>query len=128
MDGPPLELKYDGPSQIGWAPGFVKSKTDGENAAVWSQIRCDPKKKKKVFTKISTVFPSNMSTCRDPANDIVYPCDFDGPFITQCNLDGSPLELMGPLNTMGPEVIDPLCPLSRRPCLQAAPKYLTLFY
>ena len=38
LDGPPLELKYDGPPQIGWAPGFVKSKTDGENAAAWSQI------------------------------------------------------------------------------------------
>ena len=38
LDGPPLELKYDGPPQIGWAPGFVKSKANGENAAAWSQI------------------------------------------------------------------------------------------
>ena len=53
-------------------------------------------KKKRVFTEILTVRS--------------YPCDFDGPFITQCNLDGPPLELMGPLNTMGPGVIVPPCP------------------
>ena len=95
--------------------GFVRSKIDGENAAVWSEKWCDLKKKrsfpkfqrffqpkssdlknKKVFSKISTVFPVEIK---------LLSCDFN-----QCHLDGPPLELMSPLNSMGPRVIVPPAP------------------
>ena len=42
-----------GPAQICRISGFVKPKIYGKNAAVWSEKRCDlKKKKKKVFTEI----------------------------------------------------------------------------
>ena len=63
--------------------------------------------KKKVFSEISSLYPAEIK---------LFACDFDGPFTSQCHLDGPPLELMGPLKFMGPEVIVPPCPPSRRPC------------
>ena len=44
-----------GPTQICRISGFVKSNIDGENAVVWSEKRCDLKKK--VFTEMLTDFP-----------------------------------------------------------------------
>ena len=35
-----------GPAQIWRISGLVKSQTDGENAAVWSKMWCDLKKKR----------------------------------------------------------------------------------
>ena len=87
-----------GPAQMWRNCGFVKSKTDGENAADG---------KKKVFSEISTVFQAKIK---------LFACDFDGPFTSQCHLDGPPLELMGPLmgplKSLGSGVIVPPAPLS----------------
>ena len=33
----PGTISGPGPAQISWISGFVKSKIDGENAAVWSE-------------------------------------------------------------------------------------------
>ena len=50
--GPPRAKRGQGPAQICRISGFVKPKIYGKNAAVWSEKRCDLKKKKKVFTEI----------------------------------------------------------------------------
>ena len=59
-------------------------------------------KKKKVFSEISSLYPAEIK---------LFARDFDGPFTSQCHLDGPPLELMGPLKSMGPGVIVPPAPL-----------------
>ena len=61
---------------------------------------------KKVFSEISTVFPAEIK---------LFACDFDGSFISQCHLDGPPLEFMGPLKSMGPGIIVPPAHPARRP-------------
>ena len=43
--------------------------------------------KKKVFSEISSLYPAKIK---------LFACDFDRPFTSQCLLDGSPLEFMGP--------------------------------
>ena len=99
-----------GPAQIWRNSGLVKSKIGGEKAALWSEKWCDLQKKK-VFTEILTIFPAEI---RWSAKDIrLFTCNYDGPFTSQCHLDGPLLELMGP------EVILPLPP-SRRPWLSVA--------
>ena len=82
-------------AQIWRNSGFVESKIDGENAAVWSEKWCDLQtKRKKAFTKNLTVFPVEIRW--SPKKKV-----FDlHMLIFQCHFDGPPLDLMDPL--LGP--------------------------
>ena len=77
-----------GPSQIWRISGFVKSKTDGENGAVWSEKRGDLQRKKKGLHRNSNGFSGS------PKKKKVFRLHM---LISQCHFDGPPLELMGPL-------------------------------
>ena len=96
-----------GLAQICRNSGSVKSKIDlnfyQKQRFFWPKLGDPPQKK--VFTEISTVFLAEMR--RSPKKIILLTCDFDELFISQCHLDGPPLEFMGPLNSMGPGVIVP---------------------
>ena len=114
------------PAQIWRISGFVKSKTDGENAAVWSEKWCDLQKKK-VFTEIQTVFPVEIRW--SPKKKKGLQTSHAGLSVS---FQWSPLELMGPLKqtvfmplkSMGPlslsGVIVSPCPPSRRPSSDAS--------
>ena len=91
------------PAQMWRNCGFVKSKTDGENAVVWSEKWCDLKKKKN-----STVFPAEIKWS-PKQNKTVY-MRLRWAFHFSMSFGWAPLELMGP------GVIVPPSPLpSRRP-------------
>ena len=51
-----------------------------------NDVTSKKKKKEKVFSEISTVFPAEIK---------LFACDFDGPITSQCHLDGPP-KLHGP--------------------------------
>ena len=95
-DGPPqtglalsrAQTWCDGPPQIGWAPGFVisKKKRSSPKFRLFFRPKSSDLQKKRSSPKFR-MFPPPKK---------VDPCDFEGPFVTQCNLDGPSLELMGP--------------------------------
>ena len=116
MDGPPLELKYDvmGPLKLDGPPVLWSPKqTEKMLAAVWSQIWCDLQKqkqkkniKKRSSPKFRLFFGRNqVISIKEKEKKRSSPKfrifsgrnqvlsnkkKFDGPFITQCNLDGPP--------------------------------------
>ena len=108
----------------------------------WMGSRFCDLQKKKVFTEISTVFPAEIKwSPKKKRSSLKFRLFFSppkkwstlaismAPFITQCNLDGPPLELMGPLNTMGPGSLSPPASPSRRPCSRKVEsKYLSVKY
>ena len=85
-----------GPAQICQISGFVKSKIYEKKAAVWSEKRCDLKKKK-VFTEIETVFPAKLR--RSPKKKV----------FTVTKTNDLP-EANGPPKHHGPRVIVPPAP------------------
>ena len=103
-----------------WARGQLKY--DGFPVSLVRKMMWSPKKTKKVFTEILTVFPVEIRCSqKKKKKKKVFRLHM---LISQCHFDGPPLELMGPLKpkaflkpmgplkSMGPEVILPLPPLS----------------
>ena len=89
-----------GTTQILRISGFVQSKTSKENGTLFHGFSSDLKKKKKVFTKIETFF---LSKFRWSQKKGLWCFTSMGPV--------KPIgSLVGPLNSMGPEVIVPPCP------------------
>ena len=105
-----------GPSQIWRISGFVKSKTDGENGAVWSEKRGDLHRKKKVFTEIQTVFPDLRKKKGLQASHADFSVSFrwaptraHGPSAGLAEANGLP-EAHGPPKVHGPRGHFPPCP------------------
>ena len=131
-----------GPSQIGWAPDFVMSKTDGENAAVWSQIWCDLQKKEKdlhwnfdCFSGRNQVISKKKGfhrnfDCFSGQNQVIskkkkrsspkfrllgLPLRFRWPFYYSMQFGWAPTRAHGPPKHHGPRGHCPPCPPLRDP-------------
>ena len=119
IDYPKIWFLFNGCSAAGdqkWARGQLKY--DGFPVSLVRKMMRSPKKTKKVFTEILTVFPVEIRCSpKKKQKKKVFRLHM---LISQCHFDGPPLELMGPLKPMGPlksigpGVILPLPP-SRRP-------------
>ena len=102
-----------------WARGQLKY--DGFPVSLVRKMMWSPKKTKKVFTKILTVFPVEIRCSPKKKKKKKKKVFRLHMLISQCHFDGPPLELMGPLNPtaflkpMSPGVILPPAPLSAAP-------------
>ena len=103
-------LKLDGP------PVFVMSKTDGENAAVWSQIWCDFQKKKKGLHRNFDCFSGRNQVISKKKGFspkfwlLGLPLQFRWPFYYSMQFGWPPSRANGPPEHHGPQGHSPPCP------------------
>ena len=105
-----------GPTQIWRSSGFVKSKIDKENAAVWSEKWCDLQKKK-VFTEILTVFLAEIKWSQKKRSSPKFWRFFRWAFHFSMYFQWALSRAYGPPKLHGPRDHCPPLPPYRWPCV-----------